>query len=287
MDRFLTIPPVRSLFNLSSLLCLTIILYLSHPFQASAQDTLVPFVGTPHHIVDKMHDMAGTGAGDYLIDLGSGDGRIVIEAARRGAVAHGVEIDAEQVELSDEHAAESGADNRVLFLQEDIFDTDLSRATIITMYLSPSVNIELRPKLLEQLAPGTIIVSHLFDMGEWRPDRSKEVGRHSIHYWKVPADLSGIWNLRLNGRQYQLSIEQKFQEISVQVQSGTGDLTVTEATLHGTRLTLFAEHPDGYVLVLNGRIENGVVSGFAQLESEDGKQLRQWRAERVRSGRFE
>jgi SAM-dependent methyltransferase len=160
----------------------------------------VPFEPTPHLVVDAMLRLAKVGPGDLLIDLGSGDGRIVIAAARRGATGLGVEIVPELVEQSRANARAAGVAARVEFREQDLFRTDLARATVVTMYLLPEVNLQLRPRLLA-LAPGTRLVSHDWDLGDWAPDRSvridvpdKALGRDKfsrVHLWVVPARVHG------------------------------------------------------------------------------------------------
>jgi hypothetical protein len=269
----------RGLPSLSGLLTLAVLL-LAIPIQSVAQDPDVPFVGTPQSIVDSMLNLAGVGAGDYLIDLGSGDGRIVIAAAKRGAVGHGVEIDAELVEWSEEIAIDEGVGERVMFLHEDIFETDISHATVVTLYLSPAVNLELRPVLLEQLAPGTRVVSHLFSMGAWQPDRTEQLGNHRIHYWNIPADAGGSWSLNLNDTSFRVTISQQFQEITADIQSGHNGWSVKKAELYGTQLTLTVTDRTGSFKVLNGRIDGDIIHGFAQVRSGDDKLLIPWSAKR-------
>lgn len=188
----------------------------------------VPYVQTPLPVVDAMLGIAGTRAGDRLIDLGSGDGRLVIEAARRyGVPGLGVELDPNLVELSREHARQAGVEALARFAVGDLFDTDLADATLITLYLLPEVNLALRPRLL-RLAPGTRVVSHDWDMGDWQPDRSlivaapnKPVGlrrESAVHLWVVPASIQGDWRGRLAGEPDALltvRIAQRYQELQV------------------------------------------------------------------------
>jgi ribosomal protein L11 methylase PrmA len=131
---------------------------------ADAQELDVPYVSTPHSVVEEMLDVANVGTDDYVIDLGCGDGRIVIAAAERGAYGHGIDLDPERIREARKNAKAAGVQDKVMFLQEDLFKTDFSRANVITMYLLSSVNLKLRPILLERLEPGTKIVSHNFDM---------------------------------------------------------------------------------------------------------------------------
>ena len=172
--------------------------------QAQTQATEeVPFITSPDKVTLEMLNAAGVKRGDYVIDLGSGDGRIVILAAKRfEATGLGVEIDPQLVEKSKANAREAGVADKAVFKEQDLFKTDLSPATVVTMYLLPDVNLQLRPALLA-LKPGTRIVSHDWDMGDWKPDRTtvvdvpnKSVGREKsskIHLWTVPARVAGLW----------------------------------------------------------------------------------------------
>ncbi len=193
---------------------------------ARAQDE-VPFVTTPDHVTQAMLELAGVQPADFLIDLGSGDGRIVIAAASRfGARGLGVELDPALVALSQRNARRAGVAERTTFKAQDLFDTDLARAQVITLYLLPAVNLQLRPRLLA-LAPGTRIVSHDWDMGDWQPERSltldvpdKPIGldkRSTLHLWVVPLRVQGRW-CTPGG---QLDITQRFQTFSASL-SATG-----------------------------------------------------------------
>lgn len=163
----------------------------------------VPFVTSPDNVPLEMLSMAGVKRGDHVLDLGSGDGRIVILAAKRfGATGLGVEIDPALVNLSNAHARNAGVEQRAVFREQELFKTDLSSATVITMYLLPEVNLQLRPALLA-LKPGTRLVSHDWDIGDWSPDRTivlpvpdKKVGLEKsskVHLWVVPVRLDGLW----------------------------------------------------------------------------------------------
>lgn len=147
----------------------------------------VPYVPTPETVVSAMLRLARVQRGDVLYDLGSGDGRIVIAAARRyGIRAVGIDIDPRRIAEADAKAREAGVANRVRFVRQDLFDADFSEATVVTLYLLPRLNLKLRPKLLAELRPGTRIVSHGFDMGDWKPERTVEVGNNTIYLWVVP-----------------------------------------------------------------------------------------------------
>jgi len=158
---------------------------------ARAQDfdskKIVPFVPSPQDVVNKMIDLAGVKKGDVVYDLGSGDGRIVIAAAKKGARAVGFEIDGDLVKQARDNIRVAGMQDSAEIRQQDILTADLSQASVVTMYLLPDVNMKLRPNLLNQLKPGSRVVSHSFDMGDWKPDKSERVAGRTIYLWIIPA----------------------------------------------------------------------------------------------------
>jgi tRNA G37 N-methylase Trm5 len=158
---------------------------------AQAQDfdskKIVPFVPTPQEVVDKMIELAGVKKGDTVYDLGSGDGRIVITAAKKGARAVGFEIDGDLVKESRENIRKAGVQNLAEVRQQDILTVDVSPASAVTMYLLPDVNLKLKPTLLSQLKPGSRVVSHAFDMGDWKPDKTERVNGRTVYLWAIPA----------------------------------------------------------------------------------------------------
>ncbi|HKZ72777.1 MAG TPA: class I SAM-dependent methyltransferase [Steroidobacteraceae bacterium] len=149
-------------------------------------DKDVPFVPSPDAVVAKMLEMAMVGPKDVVYDLGSGDGRIVIAAAKKGARAVGVDIDPERIRESNQNAREAGVQKRVKFIEQNLFDTDFREASVVTLYLLPGVNMKLRPKLLSELRPGTRIVSHSFDMGDWAPAKTAQVDGANVYLWIIP-----------------------------------------------------------------------------------------------------
>jgi protein-L-isoaspartate O-methyltransferase len=162
--------------------------------QAQQRRADVPYVPTPDNVVARMLELANVTSDDVLYDLGSGDGRIVITAAQKhGARGTGIDINPDLIRRSRANAQAAGVADRVEFVQQNLFQTDLSEATVVTLYLLPDVNLKLRPKLLRELKPGTRIVSHSFDMGEWKPDRVEQVQnsfrQHTIYYWVVPEKI--------------------------------------------------------------------------------------------------
>ncbi len=174
--------PLR-LFLLS--LPLTLLIGLRPAYTDTELD--VPYVPTPEAVVDKMLDMAKVRASDIVYDLGSGDGRIVIRAAqKRGARGVGIDLDPDRVREARANARRAGVEDRVEFRQGNLFDVNLSPATVVTLYLLPGVNLKLKPKLLRELKPGTRVVSHSFDMGDWKPEKTVEVDGRKVHYWVIP-----------------------------------------------------------------------------------------------------
>ncbi len=150
-------------------------------------DPPVPYITTPPEVVDAMLALGGVTKTDVLYDLGSGDGRIVVEAARKlGARGVGIEIDPALVEAAKTNARQAGVADRATFLAQDLFDTDLREATVVTLYLLPEINIQLRPKLMRELRPGSRIVSHQWDMGPWAPDKTVQIGDHKLYLWVIP-----------------------------------------------------------------------------------------------------
>ncbi len=195
---------------------------------AFAQEPRVPYVPTPQDVVDKMLQMVRVTANDYLIDLGSGDGRIVVTAAKKhSARGFGVDINPERVSDAIANAQKNGVSDKAAFYQRDLFQTDLSQATVISMYLLPRVNLELRPRLLD-LKPGTRIVSHDFSMGDWKPDAYVQMhslekytgagGDSEIYFWVVPAKVAGEWRwelpLRGKPQTYVVTLRQTFQQVN-------------------------------------------------------------------------
>ena len=161
------------------------------PQAVRAQDLeskkIVPFVPTPQEVVDKMIELAGVKKGDVVYDLGSGDGRIVITAAKKGARAVGFDVDGDLVKESRENIRKAGVQELAEIKQQDILTVDLSGASVVTMYLLPDVNMKLRPNVLSQMKPGSRVVSHAFDMGDWKPEKTERVDGRTIYLWTVPA----------------------------------------------------------------------------------------------------
>jgi len=200
-----------------------VLMALASPVWADEAEWRPPFITTPPEVVERMLQLAGTRAGDLVVDLGSGDGRIVIAAAQKfGARGLGIELDAALVEKSRENARRMKLEERVRFVEGDVLRADISGASVVTVYLLPALMVQLQARFLDQLAPGTRIVSHSFTMAGWPPDRSEMVklsARHPgqgdesrLYLWIVPADVRGLWR----GGGLTLRIEQNFQQIDVE-----------------------------------------------------------------------
>jgi hypothetical protein len=217
----------------------------------------VIWVPTPQALVNKMLDMADVRPGDFLVDLGSGDGRTVITAAKRGVRAMGVEYNPDMVELSRANAEKAGVSNLTTFVRGDLFKTDFSKATVVTMFLLSSINMKLRPTILN-MAPGTRVVSNTFDMGDWQPDRSEEVIEDCAtycvaHFWVVPAKVQGTWKLP----QGTLVLEQKFQRLSGTL-NANGDVANVSGKMIGEHIA-FSTDRASYSGRLNGDSITGIV----------------------------
>jgi SAM-dependent methyltransferase len=195
----------------------------------------VIWVPTPEEVVDRMLTMAQVGPNDFVMDLGSGDGRTVIAAAKRGAKALGIEYNPDMVKLSQENAQKAGVSERASFRRADIFQTDFSPATVITLYLLPTLNMKLRPQLL-QMKPGTRIVSHSFTMEDWEPDEVSSMDGRRAYFWIVPANVMGSWSLEVGGQTTDLSLEQTFQKINGWVNLGVVHGGLRDARLSGTNI---------------------------------------------------
>ncbi|HYW10161.1 MAG TPA: class I SAM-dependent methyltransferase [Longimicrobium sp.] len=224
----------------------------------------VPYVATPREVVARMLSLARPTRNDVLYDLGSGDGRIVIEAARRfGTRGVGVDLNPTRVEEARANARVAGVRNRVSFRQQDLFETDLRAASIVTLYLLPRVNLELRPKMFEQLRPGTRVVSHAFDMGDWKPDTvvvvkvNQGLGRATVYAWTIPAKVAGRWMLTTpEGRRVPLHLRQQFQRFT-----GSGGVS-GRLVGNGIDFTL-TERVNGRAVTrrFSGRVAGGGMSG--------------------------
>ena len=255
----------------------------------------VPYVTTPAGVVDAMLSIAGVGARDYLFDLGSGDGRIVIAAAKQyHARGVGIEYDGTLIAKSRESAKREGVSDRVKFLQQDIFASDFRDATVLTMYLLPEVNLDLRPRILIELRPGTRVVSHDWDMGDWEPDDRRVIPtsgkavwpltESTVYLWIVPARVAGYWRGTLAGPDGEepvvIEFAQRFQNASANVwlrrftMAGSGRIRGNSVSL---RLNRSSWKPGTEPLQFTLRVGEGSIEG----EAMDGRERFLLRAKRV------
>lgn len=271
-------------------------LALCVPAMAPASD--VHYVPTPMNVVDAILNMGGVGPGDYLVDLGSGDGRISIRAAKQfGTRGFGVEIEHHLVQMAREDARRQGVADKVTFEARDLFSTELGRATVVTAYLLPALNLRLLPQLYAQLQPGTRILTHDFDFGDWQPDRKLTVAvpdkpygepRSDIMLWVVPADFSGVWQWTAPGGpggdvRYEARIEQRFQVPSLALISQGLRLAVSEARIRGNSLSFAVNSPAG-LLRFNAELSGNVMRG--QAVRGDGPGM-PWMATRIKEGKMD
>ncbi len=227
----------------------------------------VVWVPTPQELVDTMLSIAGVTPDDFVIDLGSGDGRTVITAAKKGAHALGIEYNPDLVALSKRNAEIEGVSNKAEFIEGDLFECDLSKATVITMFLLPEINLKLRPRLLE-LKPGTRIVSNTFTMGEWEPDYEATTAENwnswnSALLWIIPARIEGIWELG----QDQLIISQEFQMIHGKLTSDDKNLTLRNGRLRGNEITFMIDD-----VLYTGYVSGNKMEGTVR----DGDSEKKW-----------
>jgi SAM-dependent methyltransferase len=271
-------------------------------FPASAQpqswgwdDGTVPYVQTPMEIVERMLRMAEVGKGDHLIDLGSGDGRIVIEAAKRGATGVGVDLDGSLVKHATENAQKAGVGERARFEVRDFFETDLSRATVVAFYLLPEFNAKLLPRLLK-LKPGTRIVSHDGGIGDWPPDERLEMrapekpvgvgGVSRVELWIVPADAKGTWTgeIPAHGGIWKFRIKQKFQEMDIDVAAQGRDLLLRNSRLRGTEIKMVVTGIVGsraWHHLFEGRIDGERITGEVTVSDGNNRRAYPWTATRT------
>lgn len=260
-----------------------------------------PYVPTPQVVVDAMLKLGKVAFGDYVIDLGSGDGRIVITAAKLGAKGLGVDLDTALLKLASDTARQEGLSGRAVFRRENLFRTDLTPATVITTYLLPDMNLMLRPKILA-LAPGTRLVTHDYHMGEWPPDDrltlhvpEKKVGAPGIAYvylWIVPSTVAGRWQSRLSlkGRPmaYEFDLRQRFQSVSGSARIGSETMPVRSAQLTGDQLSFALNARAGGMPMrqeFRGRVQGNTIDGT--LAVSDGSVQREipWSATLVEPGK--
>jgi precorrin-6B methylase 2 len=230
----------------------------------------VIWVPTPDELVEAMLDMAKVTPSDTVMDLGSGDGRIVIAAAKRGAHATGFEFNPDMVALSKKNAEKAGVSDKATFVNADIFTSDFSKATVITMYLLPQLNLKLRPTILE-LKPGTRIVSHAFNMDDWHADQTIEKEYRTAYLWIVPAKVAGLWIWQNQASKAELKLSQKYQVIEGTLKMDGKESPIKNASLEGSRISFVAGGQE-----YSGRVNGNQIEGSVKSSGVDQK----WTASR-------
>ena len=253
-------PLALSLLAFSALLLAPVAASLAQDDDAEPVKKDVPYVPTPQEVVDKMIEMAEIKEGDIVYDLGCGDGRMIVTAAKKhGARGIGVDIDPQRIRESNENAKKADVTDKVKFIQKDLFTMDFKDCDALCMYLLPSVNLKLRPKILE-LKPGTRILSHAFDMDDWEADETVDVDGRTVYKWVVPAKVDGTWTAELKGeggkpQRAKLNLKQEFQKVTGTADVGGKKVEIKDAKLKGDQLTLAlngGDKPVEYVIRVNG-----------------------------------
>ncbi|MEI9478365.1 MAG: class I SAM-dependent methyltransferase [Deltaproteobacteria bacterium] len=250
----------------------------------------VPYEPSSEEVVGAMLEIAQVGEKDFVFDLGCGDGRIVIAAAqKKGARGVGVDLDPERIKESLENARKANVPDRVQFFQQDLFQTDIGKATVVMLYLWPEVNLKLRPKLFRELKPGTRVVSHSHDMGNWEADQTMTASEgHRVRVWVIPANVTGTWEWSMPGEKerYVLKLSQQFQKVSGTFQSGPDEIPVKTFELRGDRLQFTVERFfNGQIQTLRfvGTVLNHIMEGTEETMPRAAQGKRAWKANRIPS----
>ncbi len=273
-----------------------VLVTLSLPAHVGAwDDGVTPFVVSPDQVVDRIMQLAQPKPGERMVDLGSGDGRIVIEAAKRGATGLGVDIDPKLVERARANAKREGVEKLARFEVKDLFETDLRGVDIVTMYLLPEVNLQLVPRFIEQLKPGTRIVSHDYDLGKWPFDEMIELalaekmvgplGRSRIFLWVVPSDARGAWTTELpeQGGRWRFAVKQQYQILDVDAHAGANAMVVRGARLRGDDIRIAVTGVvagKGMNLMFRGHIKDNRIEGEVEISDGDRRFKQPWVATR-------
>lgn len=270
-------------------------IWIPNSFSGRGPD--IYWVPTPDEVVVKMLQVAKITANDVVYDLGCGDGRIVITAAKVfGARGIGIDIDPQRIRESTENALRAGVSDRVTFIQADLFETDIKEATVVTLYLLTELNVKLRPKLLRDLKPGTRILSHEFDMGDWKPDASGVMRNMKLFYsptpvekdvnyyfWVVPANVAGLWAGTLPAeneeRDFRINLTQTYQQVEGTVMVKEQEFPITNVRLAGDQLR-FTFRDKGEIMRLNARVNGDTMTGSVEIRGQSTSGTYSWMAQR-------
>jgi len=248
----------------------------------------VHYQPTPQLIVEELLKMAEVNRNDVVYDLGCGDGRFVITAAKKyGARGVGIDIDPERIKDSNQNARIAGVLNKVKFIEGDLFQTDFREATVVALYLLQDLNMQLRPTLLKDLKPGTRVVSHEFDMYDWQPDKMGRLGRNKYYFWVIPADVAGKWHWSFpsgkGGEPFVLSLIQKFQDIDGWITTPAKTVSPLEAYLVGRQIGFVLRYqPSGKPVEMrfSGQVEGNTMSGIVEVNGGPFAGRHNWTAKR-------
>lgn len=294
--------------NLTGYFAAIIFIFLSIAV-AQPQQTDVPFVPTPDEVVLEMLKLANVSKNDVLYDLGCGDGRIVITAVKKfGCRGVGIDIDPQRIKESRENATKAGVSNKVRFIEENLFNASIGEATVVTLYLLSEVNLRLRPKLFEELKPGTRVVSHEFSMGKWEPEVSTTIktgetpvadywdqnledywNKHDVHFWIMPANVTGTWELIIPdismSQTLTLKLDQEFQQVKGKAFEGTSEipLSIEDGKIKGDKLHFTLERKlrgRTQSMHFEGTAKNHIMKGTLKIEGNQGRKEISWKAKR-------
>ena len=247
----------------------------------------VPYVSTPYEMANEMIRLAGVTANDVVYDLGCGDGRLVIEAVKKaGCRGVGVDIDPERVKESRAYAVRAGVQDRVRFVEQNFFATDIREATVMLIYLFPDINIRLRAKFLGEMRPGSRLVSHAFDMGDWRPDVTSNILAQRVYLWVIPTNVSGIWTWKAPGKgqaSHTLEIEQRYQQIRGTLSAGGHAAALSDPKIAGDRVSFAIEQDlDGVKTrrEFTGTVRGNAITGTIVSRQGGRVQNARWKAVR-------
>jgi hypothetical protein len=240
--------------------------------------SFIPYVPTPQSMVERMLDLAKVGPNDFVIDLGSGDGRFPITAARKyGARGLGVDINPSLVMEAIGNARKAGVSDKVSFRMQDLFETPVGEATVLALYLPLEVNITLRPRLLKEMRPGSRIVSHHFAFGDWEPDLRELINTRFIYLWIVPAQVQGTWQMTDGARSFQLHLWQNYQQLTGTASTDAQHFALYDLMLRGDELDFSIETDTGERLVFRGKVSSGRIEPRAASDIAS----RDWQAVRI------
>jgi SAM-dependent methyltransferase len=243
----------------------------------------VIYVPTPQEVVDRMLEMAHVTSKDFVIDLGCGDGRNVVTAAQKyGARGFGVDIDPERIKEANENAQKAGVTDKVEFRIANLFETKISDANVMMMYLLSTINLKLRPRILDELKPGSRVVSHAFDMGDWKPDQRDTVGYRNVYLWIVPAKVEGRWNVKTgDGKTISLDLKQKFQEVEGTATADGKAAPIRDGRLRGEEITFTLDMGEGRTTTFTGKVSGNTIQAAPAGAGGQGGPAKDWQATRA------